>query len=107
GIKAAVGQVPFNFQFGGEAPDVTLAAPASPEGELEVRADGCAGDVVAVLPLAPALRRHGVSVLSAPLAQRADGPADLCLRFRAARYDPLWVLDWVELERAAPAAATP
>lgn len=107
GIKAAVGQVPFNFQFGGERPDVTLAAPDNPQGELEVRAAGCDGDVVAVLPLTPAVRSQGVTVLSAPLAQRANGSADLCLRFRAPGYDPLWVLDWVELERAGPAAAMP
>jgi hexosaminidase len=106
GIKAAVGQVPFNFQFGGERPDVTLAAPENLQGELEVRTQGCDGEVVAVLPLAPAAQSHGVTVLSAPLAQRSNG-ADLCLRFRAAGHDPLWVLDWVELERADNATAMP
>jgi hexosaminidase len=106
-VTAAVGQVPFNFQFGDEPPAVTLPPPATPDGELEVLTGGCEGRPVAVLPLAPAARSQAVTVLSATVDGAPAGSTDLCLRFRAAGLDPLWVLDWVELGRAAEEQAAP
>ncbi|MGH8494960.1 MAG: family 20 glycosylhydrolase [Gammaproteobacteria bacterium] len=100
-ITAAVGQVPFNFQFGADRPEFRLVTPQTPEGELEVRANGCDGERIAVLPLGKAARRHDVSVLSAELAAPPEGTTDLCFRFTASDVDPLWAIDWVALSRAA------
>ncbi|HLT91998.1 MAG TPA: family 20 glycosylhydrolase [Woeseiaceae bacterium] len=99
-VTAAVGQVPFNFQFGDQPPAITLPPPATPHGELELRTGGCDGTVAAVLALEAAAASHAVTRLSAGLAGHA-GPTDLCVRFRVGGVDPLWVLDWIELGRAA------
>jgi hexosaminidase len=97
GIRVSVGQVPFNFQIGEEVKKIRFPAPTTPEGELEVRVGGCAGEVAARLPLAPAAISHAVTVLpAAPLTPRR-GRHDLCLRFAQPRLDPLWVLDSVRL----------
>src|SRR5690606_6849403 len=106
-VTAAVGQVPFNFQFGEESPRIALPPPATPEGELELVAGGCDGAVLAVLPLREAARRHDVTVLTGTVARPAEVVTDLCLRFRANGVEPLWVLDWVELGRETDARAAP
>lgn len=96
-IAAAVGQLPFNFQVGRDADAIPLREPRTPEGELEVRAGDCNGEVVAVLPLQPAVSHHGVTVLGpAPLARRADRQ-DLCLVFTRRSIDPIWAIDWVQI----------
>src|SRR5690606_41684626 len=79
---------------------ITLPPPATPHGELELRTGGCDGTVAAVLALEAAAASHAVTRLSAGLAGHA-GPTDLCVRFRVGGVDPLWVLDWIELGRAA------
>jgi len=96
-LVATVGQIPYNFQFGDENVDYHPPAPHTPEGELEVRADGCEGDPIAVLPLAPAAGNFTTTRLSAPLPAKA-GKHDLCFRFTAKTRDPLWVIDWISLE---------
>ncbi len=105
GVVAAVGQVPFNFQIGEDVKKIHFATPTTPEGELEVHLGNCDGEIIARLPLAPAVSSNGVTVLKAPIASR-PGKHDLCLRF-AQRFsqpavDPVWALDWVDLtEREA------
>jgi len=96
-LIASVGQIPDNFQFGGETVDYHPAAPHSPEGELEVRADGCTGDPIAVLPLAPAASIVTTTRLSTALPA-LSGKHDLCFRFTAKTRDPLWVIEWISLE---------
>ncbi|MEX2125863.1 MAG: family 20 glycosylhydrolase [Woeseia sp.] len=96
-IKAAVGQVPFNFQIGADREKIELPAPATAAGELEVRANGCDGSPIAVLPLREASGNDGVTVLTRDLAAHGDGPTDLCFRFTADDLDPMWGIDWVEL----------
>ena len=109
GVVAAVGQVPFNFQIGEDVKKIRFATPTTPEGELQVHLGNCDGEVIARLPLAPAIASNGVTVLpQAPVASR-PGKHDLCLRF-AQRFsqpavDPVWALDWVnfpEREFAKP-----
>ena len=96
-IEARVGQVPFNFQIGDDAAKIHFPRPRTPEGELEVRIDGCEGDLLARIPLAPAAASESVTTLpSARIAPRA-GRHDLCLRFAQPGLDPLWVLDSVRL----------
>ena len=100
GIKAAVGQVPFNFQLGADRDRIELSPPDSPDGELEVRAGGCDGDPVAILSLREAARSNAVTVLSGELSRQLPGKTDLCFRFTADRLDPLWVIDRIELTTA-------
>jgi hexosaminidase len=96
-LVASVGQIPYNFQFGGENVDYRPPVPQTPEGELEVRADGCAGDPIAILPLAAAAGNFATTRLTAPLPAKA-GKHDLCFRFTAKTRDPLWVIEWISLE---------
>lgn len=97
-LRAAVGQVPFNFQLGDDIHSIKLNPPQTPYGELEVRLDNCAGERVAVLSLQPALANKGVTQLPAAQIARRDGKHDLCLKFTQRSLDPMWVIDRVRLE---------
>jgi hexosaminidase len=103
-IVASVGQVPFNFQIGDDVKKIPLRKPQSAAGELEVRIDGCEGEKIATLPLAPAVRNYAVTQLPATSIVRQAGSHDLCFMFTQAAVDPLWVLDTVELTGLADAA---
>jgi hexosaminidase len=96
-LTAAVGQVPFNFQIGKDIEAIKLNPPRTLQGELEVRLDGCEGEPMAVLPLAPAADNDAVTVLPAVPLPSSRGPHDLCFRFTQRALDPLWALDWVQL----------
>lgn len=100
-IEVSVGQVPFNFQLGADRDKIELAAPQSAAGELLVRANGCDGEPIAVLPLADAALTEGLRILSQELTDPPEGKADLCFRFTASGLDPMWVIDWVGLPREA------
>ena len=95
-LRVAVTRLPFNFQIGADAAKIALHPPSTRDGELEVRADGCTGEPVARLPLAPAMASRGVTVLSGKLP-RLGGLHDLCLTFTQRKLDPMWVLAWAEL----------
>jgi hexosaminidase len=99
-VVAHVGQVPFNFQIGEAVKKIKFPKPTTPEGELEVRLDSCEGEVIARLPLAPALASQAVTRLPpVPIAARA-GRHDLCLRFAQHTLDPIWVIDSIRIEVA-------
>jgi hypothetical protein len=92
-----VGQIPFNFQISkAERDGIRFRAPATPAGEFEVRAGGCDGERVAVLPLAPARANPGVTRLLAPISPR-NGREDLCITYTANGVNPMWAIDRVEL----------
>ena len=95
-IAIDVGQVPFNFQVGKDVEGITFRPPATSDGEFEVRAPGCDGERIAVLPLGPARANPGVTRLVAPIAPRA-GTADLCITYTATGVNPMWAVDGVEL----------
>ncbi len=95
-IAVTVGQVPFNFQVGRDREKIRFRPPASPDGEVEIRAGGCEGRRITVLPLAPAARFAGVTRLVADLPALADR-SDLCITYTARGPDPLWAIDTVEL----------
>lgn len=95
-IEIAVGQVPFNFQIGADRDKIHFPTPATPEGELQVRIDGCEGDPVLVVPLKAAAADHGVTVLNGQLPA-LEGPHDVCLRFAQPGIDPMWGIDWVRI----------
>lgn len=96
-ITAAVGQLPFNFQFGDTPEAPKLRLPATADGELEVRADGCGGTPIAVLPLAPAVANPGVTILPSAPIRPLGGRHDLCFTFTGRGPDPLWAIDRVRL----------
>jgi len=102
-IAASVGQVPFNFQIGDDIKKISLRKPQTPAGELEVRIDGCEGEKIATLPLAPAAKNYAVTELPAAAIAQHAGPHDLCFMFTQAAVDPLWVLDAVQLVGLADA----
>jgi hexosaminidase len=96
-IVVAVGQLPFNFQIGHDRDKIVFAPPRTAEGEVEIRADGCTGEPIAVLPLAPAARNPAVTTLRAPI-RPLSGPHDLCFTYTARGPDPLWAVASVQLE---------
>jgi hexosaminidase len=96
-LTVAVGQVPFNFQLGRDIEAIRLHPPRTPSGELEVRADGCDGEPLAVLPLAPAAGADTVTVLPPASLPHLSGAHTLCLRFTQRTLDPLWAIDWLQL----------
>lgn len=94
-IALSVGQVPFNFQVGADREKIRFRRPATSAGEFEVRA-GCEGEVVATLPLAPAISNPGVTRLETALSTAVPS-RDLCITYTARGVDPLWAIDRVEL----------
>ena len=104
GLAVSVGQLPFNFQIGADRDRIVLHPPRTPDGELDVRLDNCAGELVASLPLAPATASSGVTTLTAALPPRI-GHHDLCFTFTSKRLDPMWAINWVQLLPAEPAAS--
>ena len=103
-IAASVGQVPFNFQIGDDVNKIPLRKPQTAAGELEVRIDGCEGEKVATLPLAPAVKNYSVTELAPAAISRRTGSHDLCFMFTQAAVDPLWVIDAVQLVGLAAAS---
>lgn len=101
-VVATVGQLPFNFQIGEDVKKIRFATPASREGELEVHLDTCDGPIVARLGLAPAIGSPAVSALPRAPIEAAGGRHDLCLRFAQPALEPLWVLESIRLDEAAP-----
>jgi hexosaminidase len=102
-IAASVGQVPFNYQIGEDVKKIPLRKPQSPAGELEVRIDGCEGEKIATLPLAPAAKNYAVTELPPAAIAKRTGQHDLCFMFTQAAVDPTWVIDSVQLVGLAPA----
>jgi hexosaminidase len=101
-MVATVGQLPFNFQIGEEVKKIRFAKPATPEGELEVHLGDCDGELLASLPLAPAVPSPGVTTLPRAALRPAAGRHDLCLRFAQPTLEPLWVIDTVSLDEGRP-----
>lgn len=94
-VEVEVGQVPFNFQLSNGRNVVPRARPATPAGELEIRAGGCQGEPIGRVSLtqvtSPALTR-----LSVPVSPH-KGAQDLCLTFTGEGTDPLWTIKSVQL----------
>ena len=72
---------------------IRFPRPATPEGELEVRLGSCDGELLARLPLAPAVKSDAVTALPRAAVKPHEGRYDLCIRFAQQGVDPLWVLD--------------
>jgi hexosaminidase len=87
-LRAAVGQIPFNFP---------LPKPATKDGELEVRLDGCTGAPAATGSLSPAVDNFGITPLPPIALPTRGGKHDLCFMFTRRTLDPIWVIGSVEL----------
>jgi hexosaminidase len=97
-LTAAVAALPFNYEIGADTAKIRIGDAGTPEGELEIHADGCDTPALARLPLAPAASAPGVTTLPEQRLPRLPGRHDLCLRFARPRLDPFWALDWIEIE---------
>jgi hexosaminidase len=95
-IGASAGQLPFNFQIGRDVEKVAMRPMATPDGELEVHLDSCAGPKIAVLPMPHPGADVALSEVSGALAPQT-GVHDLCFVFTRARLDPYWALHTVTL----------
>lgn len=100
-INASVGQAPFNFQVGDEVEKIPLHAPETTHGELEVRLDSCEGERIASLPLAPAAGSFVTTQLPTAVVEPHEGAHDLCLLFTRKSVDPIWAIDWIEINSAS------
>jgi hexosaminidase len=98
-ISAAVVPLPFNYELGLDAAKIRVGDNRTPVGELEVHVDGCDTASLGILPLAPATGKDGTTELPALKLTPLSGRHDVCLRFARPRLDPLWALDWVEIEK--------
>ena len=104
-FSAAVGQIPFNFEIGAAISDVVVNPPVTAHGELTVRLGSCDGPLVAELPLAPAVNNQATTELPAVelnLAEAVTTQADLCISFNRNGIDPIWGIDWVQINRPEP-----
>ena len=104
-VSASVGQLPFNFEIGDLVNEVVVEQPSSADGELQVKLGGCDGPVIARLSLTPAGKNHGTTTLPAvTLAGAEDLPerSDLCFSFSRNGIEPIWALDWVQLDGVKP-----
>jgi hexosaminidase len=104
-VDVAVGQLPFNFQIGELRQQIELRRPQAEGGELEVRAGGCDGTVVATVALREAAGNDAVTILSTPLDSAGASRADLCFRFNTSALEPMWAIESVTL-RPTPGHGT-
>jgi len=92
-IEVDAASLPYNFQLWHDSTQVIEHRPEKfPAGELQVRLDGCTGELLTVAPIVQ------------PQAARIDlefpprsGKHDLCLRLATGTHDPLHVIDSVSL----------
>jgi hexosaminidase len=93
-IAASIGSTPYvYFQLAGDLQRIVERKPLTHvEDELQVRLDRY-GELLATLALTPALARRGTTTIDAARA----GIHDVCLQFATGKHDPLWAIDWVEI----------
>ncbi len=97
-LRAAVGQLPFNFQIGKDARAIRRGDARTASGELEVRVGDCSGEPVAVIPLESAARNPALSMLGPIAIPPQPGGGRVCLRFARPAIDPVWAIQWVTLQ---------
>ena len=95
-VTARVANYPFNFQLGNHPDPVIVDTPITAAGEFNIHLDTCDGPLVAALPLAPATKNDGVSILTGRIAA-TPGAHDLCLTFAQKAPPPQWALQDIRL----------
>jgi hexosaminidase len=101
-LVAAVAALPFNYELGADVKSLIVGNTRTPDGELEVHIDDCDSAVAGIMPLAAAANRAGVTQLPALKLPPRDGRHDVCLKFVRPRLDPMWGLEWAQIDRAGP-----
>ncbi len=96
-LRAAIGQLPFNFQIGKDALSIRRGDSRTSTGELELYDDECRGEPLAVVPLGAAANNPAVTVIGPARIPPRPGRGDLCLRFARPAIDPIWAIQWVEI----------
>jgi hexosaminidase len=96
GVSAEVVAIPYVFQDG-DKKQPQLAPTQTPYGELEVHLDSCEGKILATLPFEKTTTFNVTERLRSPLPT-VEGTHDLCLKAVRPVADPLWVLNWTQLE---------
>jgi hexosaminidase len=102
-FSAAVGQLPFNFEIGDDINHVVVEKPETADGELNVRLGSCDGPLIGKLPLAPAVDNPAVTVLHGSkllMDDKIPVHSDLCFSFTRPGIEPMWVIDWVQVNRS-------
>lgn len=94
-IKVRAGRMPYYFYLAHDEPKRTFKPAKSAYGELEIH-DGCAGPLLATVPLPEAPGIDGFVTLQAPL-QQAPSTSDLCVFFTGDTRPDMWVLDRMTL----------
>jgi hexosaminidase len=97
-LRAAVGQLPFNFQIGADADAIRHGDARTAAGELEIRIDRCDGEPAVIVPLEAAAAAADITALPPARLPASVGRHDLCLRFARPAIDPIWALQWIELD---------
>ena len=97
-VEVEVGQVPYNFQLNNGRPIAPRGKPATPAGELEIRA-GCKGERIGWISLAQA-KSPALTRLTVPVAPQ-KGAQDLCMTFTGNGNNPLWTIKSVQLREKA------
>ncbi|MCD7099967.1 family 20 glycosylhydrolase [Stenotrophomonas sp. MMGLT7] len=96
-VRVHAARLPYTFRLSPEEEKRRRFLPAaSANGELDIRAGGCDGPVVASVPMPAATPADGTIQVQAPLAA-TDGRQDLCIRFSGDTRPAIWALDRVEL----------
>jgi hexosaminidase len=98
-LTVSVGQLPFNFEIGTDAQKIRVGDARTPNGELEVRVDGCDREPAALEPLSSVPAGAVEEVLQPVSIPTTPGRHDLCIRFSRPKLDPMWALDWAEISR--------
>ena len=94
-LQVSGAALPYNFQLWKDAKNVVERVPA---GQLQVRQDDCAGQLLASADWSSAATPGHIVALQLPLAD-AHGTHDLCLLSTRTAADPLWAIDSVQLRR--------
>jgi hexosaminidase len=97
-IAAAVSALPFNYELPGDIGKIHVGDNRTANGELEARVDGCEGAVLETLPLPAAASAQAPAELAKRKLPSIAGRHDICLRFARPAVDPLWAIDWVEIQ---------
>jgi len=97
-IQVRAGQIPYYFQLAHDEPHRTFEPARSAHGELDIRAGGCKGELLASVPLPAAPGKDGFIELSAELPAGTQGKHDLCMVFTGDTRPTMWVMDKVTLQ---------
>ena len=102
-ISASVVSLPYVFKDKSSSPPA-LGTPLTPTGQLEVHADTCDGKMITFMPL-PTSNETARMVELHSILPELNGTHDLCFKIARPTINPLWVLNWVELDRSSRSGA--